>query len=144
MKKEMKNRMKLPSHSLTGIVLAAWMLIPFAASSQDQHLTIKPGVYVREPAQCKGAPNASILSWDGTGFSGPHSSKCTSTVLRKNGKKYEISTSCSALGDGSPNPSGTPFVESFALTWLSSARFTIAKDNQPAGTYRWCSGKAQD
>jgi hypothetical protein len=125
-------------------VLAAWILLPFVALSQDQHLPIKRGIYVREPAQCKDAPNAAIMSWDGVGLSGPHSSKCTSRVLHKSGGEYEISTSCSSLGDGSPNPTGTPFVESIVLTWLSDTQFTIAKDNQPQGTYRWCSAKIKD
>jgi len=136
--------MKLAVCPYSAMALAAMILLPLAAVSQDQQLTIKPGVYVREPAPCKGAPNASIMSWDGAGFSGPHSSKCKSTVLRKDGKKYEIKTSCSDLGDASPNPSGTPFVESFLLTRLSSTQFTLAKDNQPQGTYRWCSTKVQD
>jgi hypothetical protein len=136
--------MKLRAYPYGAMVLAAWISVPFAALSQNPQLTIKPGIYVREPAQCKGAPNASIMSWDGVGFSGAHSSKCTSSVLHKNGREYEISTSCSSLGDGSPNPTGTPFVESFVLTRLSGTQFTIVKDNQPQGSYRWCSVKGQD
>jgi len=133
--------MKLPGYFYSAMAVAAWLSQPFGALTQDQQLTIDRGVYVREPAQCKGAPNAAIMSWDGVGFSGPHSSKCKSTVLSKNGKKYEISTSCSALGDGSPNPAGTPFVESFVLTWRSNTQFTVTKGNQPEGKYRWCSSK---
>jgi hypothetical protein len=113
-----------------------------ALFAQYPKLTIKPGIYVREPAQCQGAPNASIMSWDGVGFSGPHSSQCKTTVLHKNDTTYEISDSCSALGDGSPNPGGTPFVESFVLTLLSDTRFTVARESQPKGTYRWCSRTA--
>lgn len=84
------------------------------------------------------------MSWDGVGFSGVHSSKCTSSVLHKNGRKYEISTSCSSLGDGSPNPASAPFLESFVLTQLSGTQFVIAQDNQIQGKYRWCSAKVQD
>jgi hypothetical protein len=136
--------MKIPAYRFLAMLLAACISPPFAALSQDQQLTIKHGVYVREPAQCKDAPNAAILSWDGVGFSGAHSNKCTSTVLRKSGKKYEISTSCSALGDGSPNPIGTPFVESAVLTWQSNTQFMITKGNQPEGMYRWCRVKEKD
>ena len=136
--------MKLRVYPCSAMVLAAWISLQFAALSQDQPLTIKRGVYVREPAQCKEAPNAAIMSWDGVGFSGPHSSKCTSSVLHKKGRKYEISTSCSSLGDGSPNPTGAPFVESFVLTRVSNTQFIITEDNQPQGTYRWCSAKVQD
>jgi hypothetical protein len=136
--------MKLRAYPWSAMVLAAWLSLPFAAISQDQTLTIKSGIYVREPAQCKDAPNAAIMSWDGVRFSGPHSSKCTSTVLHQNGGKYEIRTSCASLGNGSPNPTGTPSVESFVLTRLSGTQFEIAKDNQPQGTYRWCSAKVHD
>lgn len=128
--------MKLPAHLYTPIAIAALACPPCIAVSQQ--LTIRAGVYVREPAQCQEAPNASTLFWDGVGFSGPHSSHCTSAVFRKNVRRYNIRTSCSALGDGSPNPGGAPFTQSFALTRLSTTRFTIDKDNQPQGTYRWC------
>jgi len=86
-----------------------------------------------------GRPTPRSCLWDGVRFSGPHSSKCMSTVLRRDGSEYEVSTSCSALGDGSPDPVGTPSVESFVLTWLSRTRFGIAKEKQPRSTYRWCS-----
>ena len=126
------------------IVLVAWLFQPAGAFTQDQSLTLTPGVYVREPAPCKGAPNAAIMSWDGAGFSGPHSSKCKSKVLQKNGAKYQVSTSCSAQGDGSPNPNGNPYVEAFLLTRVSSTRFTIAKEKEPEGAYRWCSARVED
>ena len=107
--------MKVSRYSYSALVLAAWLSQPFGALTQDQELTIDPGVYVREPASCKSAPNAAILLWDGVGFSGPHSSKCKSTVLSKRGRQYEISTSCAALGDGSSNSDDKPFVETFVL-----------------------------
>lgn len=128
--------MKLPAYLYNPIAIAALACLPCVAVSQQ--LSIWAGVYVREPAPCQEAPNASILFWDGVGISGPHSSHCTSVVLRKNGRRYNIRTSCSALGDGSPNPAGAPFTQSFALIRLSTTRFTIDKENQPPGTYRWC------
>jgi hypothetical protein len=122
-------------------VFAVSLLLPFIARSQDQHLAIKHGVYVREPFQCRDAPNASIMYWNGVGFSGAHSSKCRSSMLRKNGNQYQMSTSCSAVGDGGSTPTGAPFVESFVLTRLSNIRFALSMDTQPQSTYRWCSAE---
>jgi hypothetical protein len=133
-----KQLMNLSARSKIAAVIATWVLLPLAAVSQHPELTIKHGLYVREPEPCKDAPNASIIQWDGVGFFGPHSSKCKSTVTFNHGNQYEIRTSCSALGDGSANPSGTPFVELFTLTSLSSSEFTIAKRNKRQGNYRWC------
>jgi hypothetical protein len=79
--------MKLRAYPYSAMVLAAWISLPFVALSQNPRLTIERGVYVREPAQCRDAPNATIMSWDRVRFFGPHSSKCTSSVPHKNGRK---------------------------------------------------------
>ena len=120
------------------------LTIPVVAFPQEPHLALKHGIYVREKAPCKGAPNAAILSWDGAGFSGAHSSKCTSRVLSRSGQMFRVSTTCSALGDGSPNPQGSESADSFMLTLLSSTRFEIRKESHDQGTYRWCSEKDID
>jgi hypothetical protein len=125
------------------MVVAAFS-VPFIAVAQVQLPSLKHGVYVRDSEPCKGAPNAAIMTWDGGAFSGPHSSKCMSRVVRKDGQKFQISTSCSAAGDGSANPSGKPDVEAFVLTRLSDTRFEMVKDSQAQGTYRWCSVKDVD
>ena len=133
-----KQSMNLSARSKIATVIATWVLLPLAAVSQHPELTIKHGLYVRQPEQCKNAPNASIIKWDGVGFFGPHSSKCKSTVTFNHGNQYEIRTSCSALGDGSANPNGTPFGESFTLTLSSSSEFTITRGNKRQSDYRWC------
>lgn len=133
--------MKLSARSETITAIVTLALLPLAAVSQNPEPTIKRGLYVRQPALCGNAPNASIISWDGVGFFGPHSSKCKSTVTLHHGNQYEIRTSCSALGDGSANPSGTPFVESFALTLSSNNEFTITKGDKRQGNYRWCGNR---
>jgi hypothetical protein len=136
--------MKLHAGLSKTLMNAAWLSMPFLASPQDQPLSLKHGVYVRENTPCKGAPNAAILFWDGIGFSGAHSSKCTSRVLRRNGTQFQITTACSALGDGSPIAPGHEDVDSFWLTRLSSTRFGVRKEHEAQGNYRWCSAKSVD
>jgi len=109
------------------------------AFPQGLTLTLKPGVFVREPYACKDAPNAAIRVWDGAAFSGAGSSKCTTRVLSRQGEQFKISTTCSALGDGTPDNSG--YVEELLLTRQSDSRFIIARKDQPEGKYRWCSAK---
>ena len=121
---------------------AACILIPCFALAQEDQLLLKHGTYVQEPNECKDPPLAAMMYWDGVGFSGPHSSACTSSVLSHHGKQFSVSTSCTSLGDGTPNPSGQPYVEAFSLARLSSARFVMSKDKQTQSTYRWCSAAA--
>jgi hypothetical protein len=118
--------------------------IPVVAFPQESPLALKKGIYVRERMPCKGAPNAAIMSWDGVGFSGAHSSKCTSRVLSRNGQMFQVNTTCSALGDGSPKPQGSGGAESFVLTRLSSTRFEIRKESHDQAAYRWCSANDVD
>jgi hypothetical protein len=128
-------------HLYRVMAVAVWLSLPVVARSQDQQPALKHGVYVHEPFQCKDAPNASILYWDGVGFSGAHSSRCLSTVLRNNEGRYQINTSCSTPGDGGSNSTSATFVDSFVLTRLSNIRFVISRETQPLGTYRWCSAE---
>jgi hypothetical protein len=122
------------------LMTTAALSISFIATAQQQ-LSLKHGLYVLQQEACNGAANAAIMSWDGSAFSGPRSSKCSSRVVQKDGQQFQISTSCSALGDGSSNPSGKPYVESLVLTRLSDKLFKIMKGNELQGTYRWCSEK---
>lgn len=136
-----RNKTRLSAALYRPAMVAAWILIPCIALSQNHPLSLKHGTYVREPYPCKEQPNAAIMSWDGIGFSGAHSSRCASRILSSHGNQFKLSTSCDALGDGSPNPSGRSYVDTFSLTRLSNTRFTLDKTKAP-GTYRWCSGEA--
>jgi hypothetical protein len=78
------------------IMSAVLALVPFIASASDQQLLLNDGTYVRGKS-CKDAANAEILFSDGIGFSGAHSSKCTSRVLRRVGTRFQIETTCSAI-----------------------------------------------
>lgn len=97
---------------------------------------LEHGDYVQEPLACKDAPFAAILSWNGIGFSDPHSSQCRSRIVTQSGNRYKFTTTCAALGDGTPDASG--YVEKFTVTRLSSKRFELTDVAKPAVTYRWC------
>ena len=134
--------MRLLSATLKIMISIVWLSMPLLIVAQADLLALKPGVYVEKHEQCKGAPNAAIMIWDGVGFSGAHSSRCTSRVLRRDKNRFRVSTSCSALGDGSPSDSGTDGRESFLLTRLSSAAFVVLRDRQQPRSLRWCSANA--
>lgn len=86
-----------PAMSIAGLTES------YFALGQQATLQLKHGVYVQQPNACKDAPLAAMKSWDGIGFSGAHSSKCTSRVLRRKGMQFTVSTTCAAFGDGSPD-----------------------------------------
>ncbi len=134
--------MKLNAALYKTTIRGAWLLMPFVAFPQTDQLSLKPGLYVREPLECKDAPNAAILLWDGVGFSGAHSSKCTSRLVSQHGKQFHVKTACSALGDGTPDSSG--YVDNVWLTRLSNTRFTLRKESGPEGSYRWCSANQNE
>jgi hypothetical protein len=123
---------------------SALALLPFVAFSSEHSPSLRHGVYVRAEAPCKGAANAQILFWDGAGFSGAHSSQCTSRIQHQHGSRYQIATTCAAAGDGSKNAVSAPYTDSFILRRLSGTRFEFLKDAQPKSIYRWCSAKAVD
>lgn len=118
------------------------LVMPLAAVAQSAPLSLKQGVYVARPYPCKGAPNTAILQWDGTGFSGAHSSKCTTRVLSHVGTRYDLSTTCSAMGDGSPDTSG--YVDLRSLTRVSESAFAMQAPHQDRQAFRWCSAKNVD
>ena len=117
---------------------AAWILVPCFALAQHDELSLKRGTYVREGSECKEPPFAAMMSWDGIGFAGPHSSKCKTRVLSRHGNQFSVSTACNAIGDGTPKPSGQFDVEILSLVRLSNTRFVTSNEAKPRATYRWC------
>jgi hypothetical protein len=101
-------------------------------------LSLKHGIYIRGKS-CKNAPNAEILVWDGIGFSGAHSTQCTSQAQHQSGARFQIKTTCEKLGDGTPNSSGSSYEDSFVLNRISNTHFEVSKENRPTATFRWCS-----
>jgi hypothetical protein len=117
----------------------AYLVISIVAMAQNPQLPLKHGTYVDESVSCKEPPFAVTQSWDGTGFSGPHSSSCKSHILSQRGNQFHIATSCAAIGDGTSNPSGQVDTETLILTRLSNTRFERFSESKPKATYRWCS-----
>jgi hypothetical protein len=118
-------------------IVAFWFLTPLAIFSQLPQLTLKRGIYVRKNLSCQEPPLAAIMSWDGAGFSGAHSSKCTARVEKQHGNLFVVHNTCAASGDGTPTSSA--YVEEFSLTRLSAFSFRLSKGNNPPSAYRWCS-----
>lgn len=118
---------------------ASWILAPCFALGQHDQLSLKHGTYVLESAECKEPPFAAMISWDGVGFSGPHASRCTSRVLNRHGNQFALSTTCSALGDGTPDSSR--YIDNFSLTRLTNTRFVMRKEPKSGNTYRWCNAE---
>ncbi|MBI0331152.1 hypothetical protein [Burkholderia plantarii] len=85
-------------------------------------------------AECGNVPNAGIVTYDGRGLGGAHSSHCVSTILKRTGNEYDLRTTCSALGDGTPVKPET-FKEKIRI--LSPVRFS-RQLSQGAETYRFC------
>lgn len=133
--------MKLIRATLKTMISAVSLTMPLLTGAQTDPLSLKHGVYVEKHEKCKGAPNAAIMIWDGVGFSGAHSSQCTSSVLLRGKDRFQVSTACFASGDGSPSGPGRSGVDSFLLTRLSSAAFVVLRDGQSPRSCRCCSVK---
>jgi hypothetical protein len=119
------------------LVCFALSLIPLVSFASDPPLPLRHGVYVRGKS-CTDPANAEILNWDGVGFSGAHSSQCTSQVTASGGR-FLVKNTCASVGDGSPSTAAGAFEDAFSLKVLSSRRFELFKKNQKKATYRWCS-----
>lgn len=118
--------------SIKSVGLLFAVLMP----AQQLSLHLRHGDYVQESVACKDAPFAAILSWNGASFPDPHSSQCRSRLLAQSGNRYDISNTCAALGDGTPDRSG--YVDRFTITRLSDSRFALTKGGKSIGIYRWC------
>ena len=101
-----------------------------------QTLPLRHGKYVVESSSCSDAPNAAILHWDGAGFSGAHSSQCTSHSTHLSDGSYRVTTACMAVGDGSPAPSKARAEVAITVRRISDTKFVISSN--PDRTYRWC------
>lgn len=109
----------------------------FSLPGSDQ-LILKHGTYVLQTSACKEQPFSAIRVWDGVGLSGPHTSRCITRMLSHRGNHFDVSTACTALGDGTPNPSGASHVEALSLVRLSNTRFLVSNGPTQKTTYRWC------
>jgi hypothetical protein len=120
-------------------VVAAIVFLPLPAFTQMNQLALRHGTYVDRRLKCKNTPNAAVITWDGIGFSGAHSSRCTSQIETHADNRFTIKTVCAAVGDGTPDVSGVS--DKFLLYRSSPTEFTLIKQAQTSQTYRWCSSE---
>lgn len=122
--------MKTPSFA------AMIILTVTATAAAAGPLPLKPGTYVLIDSPCADHPNAAEFSYDGRGFSYPHSSRCVSKVLSIKGSTYRVATTCSAAGDGSPT---APLTLTSTYRVTSRTRVSVRQGAaKSAASYRWC------
>jgi hypothetical protein len=126
----------------SSIALVCAFLTATGASPAPKPLPLEHGVYIQKAFACKGAPNAAVRVWDGVGLSGAHSSHCTSRIVSRTATTFTMSTTCAALGDGSPQPSGV--AEEFTLSSVSKTAFVMSRRHERGIAYRRCSAGALD
>jgi len=123
---------------LIGLPLAAAC---FALSAGASTVPVAAGDYVRAGVQCRGAPFAATIHYDGRNFSGPHSSDCATTVVREHGARYALSSTCKAAGDASP---ARPYTEAETVRVKSASRFSFTHRTGAGAIdradYRLCAG----
>ncbi len=120
---------------------AAWIFVASSGLAQKNQLSLKHGTYVLADSGCADPPFAAMMFWNGTGFSGAHASKCTTHVLSHRGNHYKVSTTCTALGDGTPEPAGSEDAVTLSLTRVSDTTFTVDNGTHAPSRYCWCSAK---
>jgi len=112
------------------------VFVPIPTFAQSAQLDLNPGTYVDARYKCDGAPNATLLTWDGKGFSGAHSSICSTRVLSRTGNTFRIQTTCAAVGDGTPAVAVPSDEESLSL--LGGSGFILAGFSRGSNSYRLC------
>jgi hypothetical protein len=111
-------------------LLAAAMLVAASAHAETKDLLpLAHGTYVREGYDAEDAPFAAILEFDGSTFSGAHSSACVSEVLDHDGAKYRVRTTCFAEGDGTP---AAPYSEKERIVVQSPTRMQFTHNDDTA------------
>jgi hypothetical protein len=114
------------------LIVAGLLVVGCAQAAAQDLLPVEHGTYVREGFSAEDPPFAAIIEYDGTTLSGPHSNACRSTVLSHHGKDYLLSTTCAALGDGTP---AAPYGEEERVVVQSSTKIRLAHGND-AASYR--------
>ena len=111
------------------IALATVAAGTLVQAAPDLLLPLKPGTYVVSSYKpCEEAPLAGVMVFDGKAFAGPHESSCSSAVVSRHGKTYDVVTECRAHGDGTPQ---TPTKWSQSMRLESSSSFAVTVNGQP-------------
>ena len=109
------------------LIVAGLLSVVSAQVEARSLLPLEAGTYVREGVDVVDAPFAALVAYDGSAFSGPHSSACRSKLLSHRGATYRLSTTCEALGDGTPAVATTE-VERVVVVSPTRMRFARGDD----------------
>lgn len=109
-------------------ILLAMIFAVGCAHAADAMLPINAGTYVASGRKaCEGAALASVITFDGRSFSGPHASDCQTIILGQHGQSYSVKTTCRAFGDGTPTIPSTVFQ---SVRIKSRSAFALTRDNK--------------
>ena len=115
---------------LRSILVLLALLAPSAAIAADM-LPLTRGIYVRADRPCRGASNASIISyWGGKNGLNVAKRSCRIDRLRSEGRMHRLERTCEEL------QSGGSFTDRIEVRTQSPTRFSLH-----GVTYRYC-GKA--
>lgn len=117
------------------IVVIAGLIGSGTAAGAGGEIPLKVGDYVLDGTGCTDAPFAAMAKWDGVGFGGPHASHCKTTVLHRRGNVFDVETTCSALGDGTP---ARPTTWKERITVSGETSFSRSVPGQVAKKFHWC------
>lgn len=120
----------------SALIAAGLLLTTTAHATSNDLLPIERGTYVRDGADATDPPFVAMLAYDGSSFSGPHSSACTSTLLEHRDANYRVSTTCLADGDGTP---AAPHTEQADIVVQSTTRLRFSHGDDTA-IYRCVKG----
>lgn len=113
------------------LMLAATPLM--LAASADQ-LPLKHGIFVITGTPCKGASNASIMSyWGGDNALNVSQAECRINRVSHKGTRYSMTRTCTEIQSGSSMGR-----ETVQITIPNPSSFTI-----DGTSYRWCGMKVQ-
>ena len=112
----------------TLVVAGLFVTLSAFAVAKDL-LPVEHGIYVREGTGAGDVPFAATLTYDGSTIAGPHSSACRSTLLSRDGDTHRVSTTCDALGDGTP---AVPYTEEERIVVVSARRIRFEHGNDAA------------
>jgi hypothetical protein len=124
---------------LPTLVVSSGLLLAQARPS----LPLRPGTYVVSSVQCDGAPFAVTKFWNGSAFSDPHDSACTTKILQARGTEYRLDTVCRAEGDGTPSAPSHERARVKLMDRQTFEFFPVVQGVTAKPTaFRWCSAEA--
>jgi len=126
---------------MTLLSTALLLTAAVGALASQSAVPVKSGVYVRDGVACRDAPFAALLTYNGKAFLGPHDGDCTSVLLRRTGRRYELEMTCRAVSEARPR---VDYGEAQTVTVISATRFNFSHRTGTGridrANYRLCPG----